>query len=206
VHRMSTDEDVLVFILGSLRLTAVGYSAAHGSAVRLTVEPLPPPRQPRAAGAPSPAVFRSRAAAPPVPGRAAPAEPLFYELETPEACPDHLLQRSGLLSEGGGLTGRQRLIRAYNLGRGAARFLRGDAAVQFRDPLSLRNTIYVVLDGLEPSAAPFFTLNLNCYYRAVCFENTREFVPTTCSQAFPSREEAKAFCFGAGLSGLPVCR
>jgi hypothetical protein len=55
VHRMSTDEDVLVFILGSLRLTAVGYSAAHGSAVRLTVEPLPPPRQPRAAGAPSPA-------------------------------------------------------------------------------------------------------------------------------------------------------
>jgi hypothetical protein len=202
---MSTDEDILVFTLGSLQLTAVGFTAAHGSAVRLTVEPLPPPRPPRATGDSSPAAPWSPTSAPPDPGLAAAVDPFFYEHATPEPCPAHLLQRAGWLSQGGGLTGVQRLIRAYNLGRSAACFLRGDSIGQVHDPLYLRNTIYVVLDGLE-SAVPFFTLSPICYYRAVRFEHTREFVPTTCSQAFPSREEAKAFCFGAGLSGLPVCR
>lgn len=204
---MSDDEEVLVITLGGLTLTAQSYQAAHGSAVRLTIEPLargPQARVPPVASSSSTSLPRAQ-----YPGSSSTARaPLladFFEVPTSEVCPAEVLLRASVLEPGGGLSAAQRILRAWNLGRGAARFLRGEAATQFKDPLTLRNFVYVVLSGAE-LAAPFWTTNLHTYYRAVRLENSVEWNPCTCSQAFPSQEEARVFCLGAGLLGLPACR
>jgi hypothetical protein len=101
---MSDDEEVLVITLGGLTLTAQSYQAAHGSAVRLTIEPLargPQARVPPVASSSSTSLPRAQ-----YPGSSSTARaPLladFFEVPTSEVCPAEVLLRASVLEPAGG--------------------------------------------------------------------------------------------------------
>jgi hypothetical protein len=105
----------------------------------------------------------------------------------------------------------ERVKRAYVLGRGAARLLRGEQTVQVRMPLKLGRSpvIYVVLRGRAASAQYPLTVRSFSDYKAHVFVDCERARPVhfdadSVSQAFRSEVEALAFSRGAGLSQIPV--
>jgi hypothetical protein len=103
-----------------------------------------------------------------------------------------------------GLSGRGRVIRAYEAGRRAGRVLRGDLSRPGTTPnASLRETkLYVVLRS-DGRSVPVYTLSAARYFDRVRPEGG-PWDPLSVSHGFASLCEAEAYVRGAGFTTWPL--
>jgi hypothetical protein len=176
------------------RLTITVHSASATTTISPPAEPVPPPVQPPFSTRSAPPSTSSSTSAPPrfpFAQRATSAEPSL-----------EVLQSGRLLTELCGVSGEDRVRIAYQLGREAAEFLRGERAVQGSGArVPGRKACYVIL-AAERLPGPVWVRTAGAYFPLV--QTGGRFQPESCSQAFASQIEGGAFCVGAGLPGL--CR
>ena len=128
--------------------------------------------------------------------------PTWAHRTTSADCPPSVLRLARSLRSTSGGSGEERVRRAYLKGREAATIVRGEAECYTSDTSTTRRICYVVLLA-EGVNEPFVTFN-----RSVCFNYVKTgpggtWNPDSVSHGFASQAEAEAYCFGAGLLGLP---
>lgn len=151
------------------------------------------PREPAGGQSPQPAASTTTT----------PAELPWYQHLTPVQPVAEVLELVHLI---GGASQAQRLDRiqvAYQRGRQAAEIIRGEGAYFRARRCSLPNTVYVILRTGVEAEQPFYTRSLALHQRKCKTGLGGRFHPQAVSHGFPTVAEATAFCFGAGLNGLP---
>ena len=107
----------------------------------------------------------------------------------------------------GGLSGRQRAERAYRFGAADREAELASRAVglprQSSDRIGLSSACFVVLRDREETG-PLWTRSRVTYFDRV--KVAGGFVGRCVPRGFPSQCEARAYCVGAGLDGLPAER
>ena len=140
-------------------------------------------------------------AAPPAEERSASAFSWAHRA-APVDCPPAVLRLGRNLRAVAAGSGEDRVKAAYQKGREAASIIRGEIDCYISDTTSSRRVCYVVLlaEGIEE---PFVTFNRSVYFKYVKTGPGGTWNPESVSHGFASQAEAEAYCFGAGLHGLP---
>ena len=129
--------------------------------------------------------------------------PTWALRQVPEEPPQEVLSLSRQLrSSVNGFGPNERIRRAFSVGLEAAVRVRGDRGYFSGLQVGGRKIAYVVLFG-SAVTEPFITTDFSYYSRIVRNGPGDTWDPISVSHGFPSFAEAEAFCFGAGLRGLP---
>jgi hypothetical protein len=142
----------------------------------------------------------------------------FLSNKMPELAPAKIYNYSGKLQAihnnargyEGLTSGFQRCQLAYLSGRQAASYMRGEEPILAPSKFTIQRspTVYVVLKGAKQGAEYPIVEKTFSAFKAHVFEDHQKsrptsFVAKSVGHAFYSECEARAFCIGAGMSGLP---
>lgn len=133
---------------------------------------------------------------------AAPAAEPWWLHPAPQVLPLRITLAVHRLRAERELSGIERIELAFARGQQALSILQGELYNFVGQRCALRNRCYVVIRSATVEE-PFFTLSLARHQEAVRTEPDGSIGRLSVSHGFPSQLEAEAFCFGAGLAGLP---
>lgn len=127
---------------------------------------------------------------------------LWWHSPAEQVLPDRLFAAASRLRAECELSGAERIELAFQRGQQALRILQGHLFNFVGERCRLRNRCYVVLRSATV-VEPFFTWSLPLHQECIRTEPDGSIGHLSVSHGFPSQLEAEAFCFGAGLAGLP---